>query len=146
MKKLTLALAGLALAATAAFAASPAEESEALMKERGGLVGGLTKVAKGETAFDAAAVLTQLQALQANAEKGTDIAKYWPSKDQASDEAAPKIWETPDDYKAHADKYKADVDAAVAAPPADVAALQTSMGAITKNCGACHELYRIKKD
>lgn len=68
MRKLVIAISMLAVTVSAAFA-DPILDRQALMKERGKLVGGLSKVAKGEDPFDAAAVLTQLQALQANAEK-----------------------------------------------------------------------------
>lgn len=144
MRKLVLALSALSLAAAAALA-GPAEDSSALMKERGKIVGGLVKVAKGETPFDAAAVLKELQALQVNAAAGAEVEKLWPSKDGADDEASPKIWEDPAGFKAAADKFKADVDAAVAAPPTDVAALGATLGAVTKNCGDCHEMFRVKK-
>src|SRR5688572_22471712 len=65
MRKLVLAISTVAFAVSAAYA-DPIADRKAIMKERGGLIGGLAKMAKGETAFDAAAVLTALQALQAN--------------------------------------------------------------------------------
>ena len=56
MKRLTAVFSILALMVSAASADAIADR-KALMKERGGIVGGLSKVAKGETPFDAAAVL-----------------------------------------------------------------------------------------
>lgn len=135
----TLALAGIALA-------GPVEDREAIMKERAGITGQLSKVAKGEVPFDAAAALTLLQQMQANADKtATGIDTLWADGTEGG-EASPKIWQDKAGFKAATDKFKADVDAAVAAPPADLAALQASFGGIAKNCGACHELYRVKKD
>jgi cytochrome c556 len=66
MRKLVIAISMLSLAASAAFA-DPILDRQGLMKERGKIVGGLSKIAKGEADFDAAAVLTALQALQVNA-------------------------------------------------------------------------------
>ncbi|TIU64661.1 MAG: cytochrome C556, partial [Mesorhizobium sp.] len=77
MRKLVLAISMLAVAGSAAFA-DPIKDRQALMKERGKLAGQLSKVVKGEEAFDAAAVLAALQALQANAEKW-DTEKLFPA-------------------------------------------------------------------
>lgn len=144
MRKLVLAISMLALAGTAAFA-DPVQDRQDLMKERGKIVGGLSKVAKGEASFDAADVLAQLQALQANAEK-FDVEKLFPAgSDQGKTTAAPKIWEDMAGFKAAEDKYLADVKAAVAAAPADADALKAQIGTLGSDCGACHQNYRVKK-
>lgn len=144
MRKLVLAISMLAFAGSAAFA-DPIADREALMKERGKIVGGLSKVVKGEEAFDAAAVLEQLKALEANADK-FDVAALFPAgSDQGKTEASPKIWEDMAGFKAAEDKYLADVKAAVAAAPANVDALKESFGKVAANCGACHKVYRLKK-
>ncbi|MBZ9694782.1 cytochrome C556 [Mesorhizobium sp. B2-3-14] len=144
MRKLVIAISMLALAASAAFA-DPILDRQALMKERGKIVGGLSKVVKGQEPFDAAAVLTQLQALQANAEKFDVEALFPKGTDTGDTTAAPKIWEDMAGFKATEDKYLADVKAAVAAAPADVDALKTQIGTIGSDCGTCHQGYRVKK-
>src|SRR5688572_29084878 len=120
MRKLILAISMLAFAGSSAFA-DPIADRQALMKERGKIVGGLSKVVKGETPYDAAAVLAQLQALQANAEKfHTDVDALFPAgSDKGDTTASPKIWEDMAGFKAAESKYLADVKAAVAAAPAD---------------------------
>ncbi|MBZ9706774.1 cytochrome c [Mesorhizobium sp. B2-1-8] len=144
MRKLVIAISMLALAASAAFA-DPILDRQALMKERGKIVGGLSKVAKGEEPFDAAAVLTQLQALQVNAEK-FDVEALFPKGSDAGDTtAAPKIWEDMAGFKATEDRYLANVKATVATAPADVDALKTQIGTIGSDCGTCHQGYRVKK-
>ena len=92
MKKLFLALSALAFA-TSAVQADAIADRKALMKERGQIVGGLSKMAKGETPFDAAAVTTQLAALNANAEK-FNIEVLFPAGSETGGEttAAPAIW------------------------------------------------------
>lgn len=146
MRKLVIAISMLALAGSAAFA-DPILDRQALMKERGKIVGGLSKVAKGEEPFDAAAVLTQLQALQANAEKfHTGVETLFPAGSDTGDTtAAPKIWEDMAGFKAAEQKYLADVKAAAAAAPADVDALKAQFNTIGDDCGTCHQSYRIKK-
>jgi len=144
MRKLVIAISMLAVAGSAAFA-DPILDRQALMKERGKVVGGLAKVAKGEDPFDAAAVLTQLQALQANAEK-FDVDALFPAGSDAGDTtAAPKIWQDMAGFKATGDKFLADVKAAVAAPPADVDALKAQINTLGGDCGTCHQGYRVKK-
>lgn len=144
MRKLILAISAFALGAGTALA-DPIADREASMKERGKIVGGLSKVVKGEEAFDATAVLEQLKALEANAEK-FDVAALFPAgSDQGETEASPKIWEDMAGFKAAEDKYLADVKAAVAAAPANVDALKESFGKVAANCGACHKVYRLKK-
>jgi cytochrome c556 len=142
MRKLILAISSLALA-TSAVLADPIADRKAIMKERGGLVGGLSKVVKGEEAFDAAKVLAALTALHANAEK-FDVDALFPAGTETGDtKASPKIWEDMAGFKAAADKFEADTAAAVAAAPKDVEALKASFGAVAANCGACHQAFRL---
>lgn len=144
MRKLVIAISMLALAGSAAFA-DPILDRQALMKERGKIVGGLSKVVKGEEPFDAAAVLTTLQALQANAEKFDADALFPAGSDTGDTTAAPKIWQDMAGFKAAEDKYLADVKAAVAAAPADIDALKSQINTIGGDCGTCHQSYRVKK-
>lgn len=142
MRKLVLAISTVAFAVSAAYA-DPIADRKAIMKERGGLIGGLAKMAKGETAFDAAAVLTALQALDANEAK-VDIDALFPAgSDKGDTKAAPKIWEDMAGFKAANEKYKADLDAAVAAPAQDVNALGAQLGILGGDCGGCHKPYRL---
>lgn len=145
MRKLILAISVLALGSAAA-QADPIADRQALMKERGKLVGGLAKMVKGEQPFDADAVLTALKDLQANAEK-FDVEALFPKGSEEGGEttAAPKIWEDMAGFKAAEDKYLADVKGAVEAAPADVDALKAQIGTIGPDCASCHQSYRIKK-
>lgn len=145
MRKLILAISTVALAVSAAYA-DPVADRKAIMKERGGLIGGLAKMAKGETDFDAAAVATALEGLKANEAK-VDIAALFPAGSDTGDTtASPKIWQDMAGFSAANDKYKAAVDAAAAAPAQDVAALGKQVGELGSNCGGCHEAFRVKKN
>jgi len=145
MRKLVIAISMLAFTAAAA-SADPIADRQALMKERGKLVGTLSKVVKGEQAFDAAAILEALKGLEANAERFDTEALFPVGSEQGGDTtAAPKIWEDKAGFNAAEDKFLADVKAAVAAPPADAGALKAQIGTIGGDCAACHQAYRIKK-
>lgn len=144
MKSLILSI---AIAATAFSVASadPIADRKAIMKERGGLVGQLAPMVKGEQPFDAAKVAEVFTALQANAAK-FDIPALFPESSKEGDTtASPKIWEDMAGFKAAADKFSADVAAAVAAKPQDLDALKASFGTVAGNCASCHEAFRVKK-
>lgn len=144
MKKLILAFALTALSATASFA-DPIADRQAIMKAVGKAVGSVVPIAKGEAPFDAAAVAAAFATINENVQK-MDVAALFPAGSETGDTtASPKIWEDMAGFQAAVDKYKADVAAAVAANSADLPTFQAQFGAVTKNCGACHEVYRIKK-
>lgn len=144
MRKLVFAVAALALATTAAFADVIADR-QAVMKENARDVGILVKMVKGETPFDAAAVLAALTALNTNVQK-IDVAASFPvGSDKGDTTASPKIWEDPAGFQAQVDKFKAVTAAAVANPAQDLDALKAQVGAIGQTCGTCHEAFRVKK-
>jgi cytochrome c556 len=145
LKKLSLAFALAALSASAA-SADVVADRQAIMKAAGKAVGSIVPIAKGEAPFDAAAVAAAFAAINENAQK-IDVAALFPEGSETGEStASPKIWEDIAGFHAAVDKYKADTAAAVAANSADLAAFQAQFGAVTKNCGSCHEVYRIKKD
>ncbi len=142
MKSVVLAVSLFALGLSAA-SADPIADRKALMKERGGLVGQIAPIAKGEQPFDAAKVASVFAALEANAAKHDVDALYPESSKTGDTKASPKIWEDKAGYKAASDKFKADVAAAVAANPQDLEAFRAEFGKVTANCGACHKAWRL---
>lgn len=144
MRKFVLAAAAIALATTAAFADVIADR-QAVMKENARQVGTLVKMVKGESAFDAAAVLAALTALNNSVQK-IDVAASFPAgSDQGDTTASPNIWEDPAGFQAEVDKFKAVTASAVAAPAQDLDALKAQVGTIGQTCGTCHEAFRVKK-
>ncbi|MFC5385326.1 c-type cytochrome [Aquamicrobium segne] len=145
MKKFLLALSLLSLTGTAV-SADVLSDRKALMKERGQLTGALSKVVKGEEAFDAAAVLATLQAMQDNGAR-LDIDALYPEGSNSGDTtAAPAIWEDPDGFKAAEKTFQDAVEVAVADAPTDLDGLKAKFGPIGASCGACHQTFRIRKD
>ncbi len=143
MKSVLLALSAVAIFATSAYA-DPIADRKAVMKERGGIVGGqLAPIAKGEKPYDAAVVMAALQALGENAKKWDEDALFPAGSNAGDTKASPKIWEDMAGFKAAGDKFEADVAAAIAANPADLDAFKPLFGAIASNCGGCHQAYRM---
>jgi cytochrome c556 len=142
MRKLILAVSAVALAVSAAYA-DPIADRKAIMKERGGLVGGLAKMAKGEVAFDAAAVKQALDGLKANEAKFDVDALFPAGSDKGDTKADPKIWGDMNGFKEANKKLSDAIDAAAAAPAADAAGLGAQVNAIGGACGGCHKAYRL---
>ncbi len=143
MIRTALVLAGLGLGLTAVMAQSnPIAERQQTMKAVGAATREGAAIAKGEAAFDAAKA-------QAVFKTYADAAKKMPSlfpdssKTGGETTAAPKIWEDQAGFKAAFAKFE--TDAAAGATVANLDGFRTAFGAATKNCGTCHEAYRIKK-
>jgi cytochrome c556 len=145
MKKLLLAVSILAFSGAVA-TADPHEDREALMKSFGKALEPVVSIAKGEKPFEAAQVQEALAALNERVQK-LDVAVLFPKGSAGKNSAAsPKIWEDWNGFVGSADKLKTDVAAAAANPPADVVALQQQLQTIGRECGGCHEKFRLKKD
>lgn len=143
MKSIVLCASILALSVSSAFS-DPVGERKAQMKARGALVGELVPIAKGEQPYDAAKVLSTLEAMSKNAE--TEVSALWPAGSETGDHtSAPKVWEDRSAFEAAVGKYVSDVEAAVAAKPQNIDAFRPLFGAITSNCGACHQDFRVKR-
>ena len=126
-----------------AFAAeSLGDQREAAMKTIGKSTGALAAIAKGKTAYDAATVKTSLETISATIKT---FPALFPADSQSADKrASPKIWENKADFEAHATKLGADADMLLAQLPADQAAVGAALGTLGKDCGACHQTYRLK--
>ncbi|MCY0146208.1 cytochrome c [Hoeflea sp. G2-23] len=138
------ALIGSAAFSPAIAADEPQVVRQELMKKNGGAVGAMAKMVKGEADFNADAVLAALTSIS---EVAGSFGEYFPEGSETGfeTEAAPAIWSDRAGFDAALAKYKTDADAALAAAPADLDALKAVFGPLTKNCGACHETYRLKK-
>ncbi len=134
---------GLAVGASAVLAqANSISERRDTMKAVGAATRDGAAMAKGEAPFDAAKAQAVFKTYGDAAKK---MPGFYPESAKTGGEttAAPKIWEDQAGFKAAFAKFEA--DAAKGATATDLAGFKTAFGDATKNCGACHEVYRIKK-
>src|SRR5690349_9165313 len=100
-------------------------------------------MAKGEAPFDLAKAKKVFATYEDAAKKMPDL---FPDNSKAGGEtaAAPKIWQDMADFKAKSVKFGGDSKAAEGAIK-DLDTFKAQWGVVMKNCGGCHEPYRIKK-
>jgi len=141
MVRLSLAVAALVLAATAAAAQSdPIAARKALMKANGQQAKIGAAIAKGEAPFDAGKVETIFATFVEAADKAPALFPDH-SKTGGKTEALPAIWRNKADFEARLAKFGADAKAAQAEVK-DVATFKAVWsGLIRKNCTSCHEKY-----
>jgi len=143
MIRTALVLAGLGLGLTAVMAQSnPIAERQQTMKGVGAATREGAAIAKGEVAFDAAKAQAVFKTYANAAQK---MPTLFPDSSKTGGEttASPKIWEDQAGFKAAFAKFE--TDASAGATVAGLDGFRTAFGAATKNCGTCHEAYRIKK-
>ncbi|MGE0563845.1 MAG: cytochrome c [Pseudolabrys sp.] len=145
--KLSLIAAAAAVAALTATSVvaqqDPIAARKALMKEVGGATRTASQMVKGEAPFDLAKAKASLAVYQSAAAKMPDL---FPATSKSGGEttAAPAIWDNMADFKAKFAKFAADAKAADAATK-DLDSFKAAFGNVAKNCGGCHETYRVKK-
>lgn len=144
MIRTVLVIAAVALGVGAATAQQdPIAARRALMKANGEQAKIAAAMAKGEAPFDLAAAH---KALATFADAAGKMPGLFPdtSKTGGDTAADPKIWDNMADFKARFAKLADDVKAADAQVK-DLDSFKAAFGVIGKDCGGCHENYRIKK-
>ena len=147
--KLRSLLAAAVIATGGIYAAQAADEPQVvrqeMMKKVGGAVGASAKMVKGEMPYDAAAAKAAMETIAMVMSTYPDLFPAG-SEEGFETEAKAEIWQNMDDFKAKSAKLEMEAAAIAASAPADVDAFRAAFGPLTQNCGACHELYRVKKE
>jgi cytochrome c556 len=145
MNRTVLAVAAIAIGITAVAAQSdPIATRKATMKE----VGAQTKtgggMAKGEAPYDQGKAQTIFSTY---VDASAKMPSLFPDSSKTGGETAalPAIWTNMADFKGKFDKFGADAKAAQASVK-DLDSFKTAFSGVTKNCGGCHETYRMKKN
>jgi cytochrome c556 len=144
MFRTVLAVAAIAIGVTAVAAQSdPIAARKALMKEMGAQTKTGGGMAKGEVPYDQAKAQAILSTYIDVSAKMPDL--FPPtSKTGGETTAAPKVWEDTAGFKAGFAKMSTEAKAAQTSVK-DLDSFKSAFGGLTKNCGGCHETYRVKK-
>ena len=151
MKKISMAAAGLAVAATASFAGGHAGPLDAAVGARQaqmqlyafnlGILGGM---AQGKTEYDAAAATAAANNLAALT--SLDQSAMWPQGSDSdaleASRALPAMWENFPDVIAKGTALAEAAAAMAGAAGNGVEGIQANIGAVGGTCGACHKAYR----
>jgi cytochrome c556 len=120
-------------------------KTQLAMKSNGKNAGALSAMAKGEKPYDQATVDAALVALE-------DVAAKFPTlfpesikglKPEGDYYASPKVWTDRADFEAHAASFTKAV-AEAKGKIKDLDTLKATLPTIGKQCGGCHETYRVK--
>ena len=144
MKRLALVATVLALGGSFAFAQQdPIAARRALMKKNGDEAKIGTQFMKGEAPFDLAKAKAIFAAYQDAASKAPNL---FPDNSKTGGETAalPAIWEKKDDFNAKLKKFGEDAKEAEG-KVTDEVSFKATFPNVQKNCGGCHETYRMKK-
>ena len=123
-----------------------ANQTQTTMKATGRAIGAvLSPMVKGEKPYDQAAVDTALTQLADTAKK---LPTMFPEsikgvKVEGDYSASPKVWEDKAGFTAKIDSF-AKVVTEAKAKIKDLDSLKANVPAIGKECGGCHETFRLK--
>jgi cytochrome c556 len=122
------------------------KDRQAQMKANGRALGGtLSAMAKGDKPYDQVAVDAAFANLT---ETATKLPALFPESTKGLKEGneystSPKVWEDKAGFAAHIEDFRKAV-ADTKAKVKDLDSLKANVGAIGKQCGSCHETYRLK--
>lgn len=122
------------------------KQNQDTMKSNGKNLGAMVAMVKGEKPYDQATVTAALAALDETAKK---LPTMFPDSIKGMNpggdyEVSPKIWEDKAGFKARIDAF-AKIVSEAKTKITDLDTLKATAPAIGKECGNCHETFRIKK-
>ena len=147
MKRMVVIAAVLAFSAGAVVAQQDqVSQTQAQMKETGKNAGALGAMIKGEKPYDQAAVDAALAKFE---DTGKKLPTLFPEgtkglKPDGDYSASPKIWEDKAGFDEHIASFAKTV-AEAKGKIKDLDTLKAELPVIGKQCGGCHETYRVKK-
>jgi len=145
IRKLVIGFGVLMLGVTAASAQScqdVIDKRQTFMKHSAAEAKIGSSMIKGDTPFDLAKTKEIYAAFAADA---AAMPTLFPDCSKTGDHttAAPAIWDRSDDFKAMIAKFAADIKAAQNSTT-DLDGLKTNFQTIGKDCGSCHQAFRVK--
>ena len=147
MKRMVVVAAMLVFSAAAVFAQQDqVKQTQAQMKETGKNAGALGAMIKGEKPYDQATVDAAMAKFEDTAKK---LPTLFPEgskgiKTDGDYSASPKIWEDKAGFEQHISSFTKAVGDAKGKIK-DIDTLKAELTVIGKQCGGCHETFRVKK-
>lgn len=144
MLRTVLAVAAITIGVTAVAAQSdPIAARKALMKNMGAATKTGGQMVKGETPYDHAKAQEVFAVYADVASKMPDL---FPASSKSGGEttASPKVWDDMNGFKAAFAKMSSEAKAAQSSVK-DLDGFKGAFSGLTKNCGGCHETFRVKK-
>ena len=122
------------------------KQNQDTMKANAKNLGGMIAMVKGEKPYDQATVTAALAQLDETAKK---LPTMFPDSIKGMNpggdyEVSPKIWDDKAGFKAKIDGF-AKIVTEAKTKITDLDTLKATAPAIGKECGNCHEIFRIKK-
>jgi cytochrome c556 len=129
----------------AVMADDSAKDTQATMKATGKNAGALAAMVKGEKPYDHAAVDAAFVQFEQTAKKLPTLfpASLKGVKLEGNYQTSPKIWEDKAGFDEHIASFTKTV-AEARAKIKDLDTLKANFPAVGKQCGGCHETFRIK--
>jgi cytochrome c556 len=142
MSRTVLAVAAVAVGVTAAVAQNVIADRKALMKRSGDEAKVAAAMVRGAEPFELAKAK---HVFETYLDKANRLPTLFPENSKTGGEtaAAPAIWEKPDEFKALVAKFGADAKAGLEQTK-DLDSFKAANANILKDCGACHETFRLK--
>jgi len=142
----TVVIAGALLIGVGAVLAQDAvKDAQAVMKANGKNAGALAAMVKGEKPYDQAAVDTAFAQFEQTAKKLPTLfpASMKGMKLEGDYDASPKVWDDKAGFEEHVASFAKTVGEAKAKIK-DLETLKANFPLLGKQCGGCHETYRVK--
>ncbi len=142
----TVVIAGaLLIGVSAVMAQDAVKDAQAVMKNTGKNAGGLGAMVKGEKPYDQAAVDAAFAVFAETAKKLPTLfpAAMKGMKLEGDYDASPKVWDDKAGFDEHAASFAKTVDEAKGKIK-DLDTLKANFPLVGKQCGGCHETYRVK--
>ncbi len=130
---------------TASIASDPIANRQAMMKNVGAAMRIAAGMAQGKIPYDGISAELAMRVMNSSA---SGLSSMFPedSKTGGDTEAAPKIWEDKAGFDALTAEFQTASAKAAEAAKAGEGDFKAAFGAVAKNCKACHQDYRIKKN
>jgi len=122
-----------------------AKDAQAIMKGNGKNAGAVAAMVKGEKPYDQATVDTALAQFEDTAKKLPNLfpASMKGVKLEGDYQISPKVWEDKAGFDAKIASF-AKVVSEAKGKIKDLDSLKANFPAVGKECGACHETFRVK--